>query len=307
MPTENVNQHLSDEDRRDFLKTLGVAGAAATGSVALDDVTLGELRDAVTVESAGEFARRGEAIRNDLTGELDSALLGTELAGVADAMDTLAEVRAAGIPARNESLYAELTGAAWRIDDHLTEVGFYDSAEANLPRFSADHIEAMARQLVHAELLESALSDVGFDGRELTAVVANVVNQADRLALWEPTWVYEAADVEEINPDYVPPLQKRAAAGSLVWIDGLDKHLWQNNVLITDEMLDAAVTDVRAMLGGIYLLSAATKRLGRDDISDAELTALVSGSTAIMIASQTDLQYDVVRITDDMRAPRRGR
>lgn len=306
MPTEHTDQRLSDEERRDFLKVLGVAGAAATGSTALDDVTLSGLRDVVTADSAGEFAQRGRAIRNDLSGELDPSLLSTELSGVAGAIDELAGVRAAGIPGRGESLYAELTDAAWRIDDHLTEVGFYASAEANLPRFTADHIESMAKQLVHAESLGSVLSDVGFDERERTAVVANVVNQADQLSLWEPTWVYEEADVGEVNPEYVSPLQKRAAAGALLWIDGLDKHLWQNSILITDEMLDAGAADIRGMLGGFHLMGAAAERLGRDELPDAELTALVSGSTAIMIAAQTDLQYDLVRITDEMRAPRAG-
>lgn len=306
MTPEHTHTRLSDEERREFLKALGVAGAAATGGAAVDDVTLGELREVVSAEASGELARRGEAIRNDLTGELDAALLGTEMAGVADAIDRLSEVRAVGVPDRGESLYAELTEAAWRVDDHLTEVGFYASAEANLPRFRPDHIEATTRQLVHAEALGAALSDVGFDERERTAVVANVVNQADQLALWEPTWALEAAEVGEVNPEYVAPLHKRAAAGALLWIDGLDKHLRQNEVLMTDRMLDDGLADIRAMLGGFYLLSDAARRLGDGDVSDAELTALVSGSTAMLIASQTDFQNDIVRITDEMRAPRAG-
>ena len=306
MTQERTRTRLSDEERRNFLKVLGVAGAAAAGNAAADDVTLEGLREAVTVESTGELAAMGEAIRSDLTGELDADLLATEMAGVAGSIDRLSDVRAAGVPARDEELYAELTDAAWTVADHLTEVGFYASAEANLPRFTADHVETTTRQLVNAESLGAALSEVGFDGRERTALVANVVTQADRLALWEPTWVFEEAEVGEVNPEHVAPLHRRAAEGALLWIDGLDRHLRQNEVLLTDEMLDDGVADVRAMLGGFYLLSAAAERLGRGEVSDAELTALVSGSTAMMIASQTDLQYDVVRITDEMRAPRAG-
>ncbi|NEU55407.1 hypothetical protein [Halorussus sp. MSC15.2] len=306
MQGEQPYSRISDEERRKFLKVLGVASAAATGGSAIDDVTLGDLRDLVAVESAGEFARRGEAIRNDLSGSLDAELLATEMAGVADAIADLSAVRAAGVPDRGEELYAELTTPAWRIDDHLTEVGFYASAEANLPRFTSEHIERMTKQLVHTASLAETLSEVGFGEHEQTALVANVVSQADRLALWEPTWVLEEAPVEEVNPDYVSPLQKRAASGALLWIDGLDKHLRQNQVLLTDELLDDGIADVRAMLGGFYLLSAAADRLGRGEISDEELTALVSGSTAMLIASQTDLQYDLVRITDEMRAPRTG-
>lgn len=306
MPNRHTHSRLSDEERRDFLKALGVTGAAATGASAVDDVTLSDLREVVTVESSGELARRGEAIRTDLTGELDAELLAGEMAGVADAIERLPEARAAGVPDRGESLYAELTDAAWNVADHLSAVGFYASAEANLPRFTSDHVETTTRQLVHADSLGSVLSEVGFDERERTAMVANAVNRADHLALWEPTWVFERAEVGEVNPEHVAPLHRRAAEGALLWIDGLDKHLRQNEVLLTDRMLDDGVTDVRAMLGGLYLLSAAAERLGRGEISDADLTALVSGSTAMLIASQTDLQYDVVRITDDMRAPRAG-
>lgn len=309
MTTEYTESGLSDDERRDFLKVLGVAGAVATGGTALEEVTLSDLREAVAVESTGEFARRGEAIRNGLTGELNAELLGAEMAGIADAIDRLPEVRAAGIPGRGEELYGELTNAAWRIDEHLSEVGFYASTEANLPRFGPDHIEAMSKQLVQTEALEVALSEVGFGEREQTELVANVVRQSDHLAMWQPTWGYEAVeggDEFEINPEYVPPLHERAAAGALLWIDGLDEHLRQKRVLITDRMLDDGIADVRAMLGGFYLLSDAAERLGRGDVSDAELTALVSGSTAILIAGQTDLQYDLVRITDEMRAPRTG-
>lgn len=306
MTTEHTHSRLSDEERRKFLKTLGVAGAAATAGSSLRDATLSDLRELVTVESTGELARRGEAIRGDLAGELDAAVLASEMGGVADAIDRLSDVRAVGIPDRGESLYAELTNAAWSIDEHLTEVGFYASAEANLPRFRPEHIEAMTKQLVTTESLGAALSEVGFDEHERTAVVANVVNQADRLALWEPTWVYEEAEVGEVNPEHVAPLHERAADGALLWIDGLDKHLRQNEVLITDQMLDDGLADVRAMLGGFYLLSDAAERLANGEVSDAELTALVSGSTAMMIASQTDLQHDLVRVTDDMRAPRTG-
>lgn len=314
MTTEHSNSRLSDDERRDFLKVLGVTGAAVTGGSALEEVTLGDLREAVTVESTGEFTRRGEAIRNGLTGTLDAELLGAEMAGLAGAIERLPEVRAAGIPERGERLYAELTGAAWEIDDHLSEVGFYASTEANLPRFGSEHIEAMTRQLVQTESLEVALSEVGFDAREQTEIVANVVRQSNHLALWQPTWGFEGVEAEgvesegdfEVRPEFVPPLHQRAAAGALLWIDGLDKHLRQKRVLITDQMLDDGIADVRAMLGGFYLLSDAADRLARGDISDAELTALVSGSTAILIAGQTDLQYDLVRITDEMRAPRTG-
>lgn len=307
MADYDITQRVTDEERREFLKVLGVAGAAAVGKHSLDQVTLEDLRGAVDAEADGELAAMGRALRNDLAGSLDGSLLAAELGTVASSIERLPAVRERGFPERGEQLYGALTAPAWAVEEHLAETGFFESAEANLPRFTPEHIRTTVRQLVtHAGTLSAALSDVGFSGREGAALVANVVGRADHLALWEPAWFFEETDVEEVVPAYVPPLQRRAAGGALLWIDGLDRHLWQNEVLVTDRMLDDAVRDVRAMLGGFYLLGAAAEGVAREEISDGELTALVAGSTAIMISSQLDFTYDVVRITDDMRAPREG-
>lgn len=306
MDNQNVTRTVTDEDRREFLKVLGVAGAAAVGKTAVEDVTLSDLREVVAAESSAELAEMGRAIRGDLTAELDASLLASEAAGVAEAIERLPAVREQGFPDRGESLYGELTSGAWAIEEHLTETGFFASAEANLPRFTPEHVEAMVKQLVNAEALSTTLSEVGFSEAEQTALVTNVVGRADELAAWAPTWLLEDAEVEEVNADYVAPLQQRAAGGALLWIDGMDEHLFQNEVLITEEMLDRAVRDVRAMLGGVYLLGSAAEGIADGEISDEELTALVSGSTAITISAQLEFTSDLVRITDDMRAPRQG-
>lgn len=303
MPNETSHQGLSDEERRDFLKVLGIAAGAAVGGKTIEELTLDDVRDAVTVESAGELAERGRAIRTDMSGTPDSGLIETEMAGIAGAIDSLPEVREAGVPEMGASVYAELTDAAWRVDEHLTDVGFYESAEVNLPPFGVDHIQSTTRQLVRTEAVEPVLSEVGFDEQAQFDLVGSVATRVEHLEMWQPTWMLEHDEVEEIQAEWVEPLHRRAAGGALNWIDGLDHFFAQREVLITDEILDAAVADVNKLLGGFYLLSAAAEALARGEIGDAELTALVTGSAGILITGQMDLQYDAVRITEAMRAP----
>lgn len=303
MGYETTDHVLSDEKRRDFLKALGIAGSAALAGTAIEELTMDDLSEAVTVESASELAERGLKIRAGLTGELDSALLTGGMAGVGEAIDRLPDVRAAGIPAMGETLYAELTEQAWQVDRHLTEVSFYESAEIALPAFTADHIEATTKQLIQSEAIRPALSEVGFDEQTQLALLANVLGNAEHLAMWQPTWMLQDERVEEIQAEFVEPLHRRAAAGALNWIDGLDYFLAQREVLITDAMLDAGLEDLQTMLGGFYLLSAAAEGIASGGVSDADLTALVTGGSGILITGQMDLQYDLVRISDEMRAP----
>lgn len=302
MENETSHERLSDEKRRDFLKVLGVAAGATVAGKTVEELTLDDLQDAVTVESADELAERGRAIREDLSGTPDADGIESEMAGVAGAIESLPEVRERGVPEMGASVYGELTDAAWNIDEHLTAVGFWESAEVNLPPFGADHIERTTRQLVTAEAVDPVLSEIGFDEQERFDLLADVATRVDHLEMWQPTWMLEHDAVEDVQAEYVEPLHRRAAGGALLWIDGLDEFFAQRKVLITDEILDAAVADVHRLLGGFYLLSAAAEALARGEISDADLTALVTGSAGILISGQIDLQYDAVRIGEDMRA-----
>lgn len=304
MGYETTQHDLNDEERRNFLKALGLAGSAAVAGTAVSELAMDDLAEAVTVESADELAERGLKIRAGLTGELDSALLAEGMAGVAEAIERLPEARTAGVPAMGETLYAELTEPAWRIDSHLTAVGFYESAEIALPAFSADHIETTTKQLIQSDAIGPVLSEVGFDEDAQLALLATVVDNAEHLTMWQPTWMLMDDRVEEIRAEFVEPLHRRAAAGALNWIDGLDYFLAQRKPLVTDEILDAGLEDLQTMLGGFYLLSAAAEGIASGDVSDADLTALVTGGSGILITGQTDLQYDLVRISEEMRAPR---
>ena len=292
---------VSNENRREFLKALGViAGGAVAGA------TIQDLREEVSTGAADELAEMGEAVRSGLTGTLDAALLSEELAGLEESFELLPELKAMGTPEQDASAYQELTTAAWTINDHLSEVSFFASAEENLPAFTPAHIEETTRQLLHIDALPATLSEIGFTEGEQTALVTNIVNSNEQLSWWMKTPDYPPAEAVDdgVVYEYVAPLHQRAAEGSLLWIDGLDHFLWQNEVLVTDEMIDRGLWDVKSMLGGYYLMGSAARDLATGDITDEQLSALITGSNAIMIIGQEFLRSDVIQITDSMRAPR---
>ncbi|MDL5362466.1 hypothetical protein [Halalkalicoccus sp. NIPERK01] len=297
----NVNRpQVSVEDQDELARNLGI-GATASG----EELTIEGLRGAIDAGTDPGFASMGEAIRDDLTGKLDADLLERELSELATQIGRLSEVREAGIPdgdAQPEVLYRELVAPGWRVYDHLVEAGFFDSVEANLPRFTPEHIEGTAHGLIRAEPLSSALADCGFDEREQTVLVMNVVNNNNRLARWTPT--KDIPEGVEFNVEDVPPLQQRAMGGTLLWVNALDVHLWQKKILITDAILDDGYWDVKAMLGGLYVMTMAAHEIATgESLSDEELAAALSASTAIMITNQEEIVKDMFWITEEMRAP----
>lgn len=288
------------EDHARLAENLGIS-EPSTG----DRLTLDELRRTIDAETDPEFASMGEAIRSDLTAKLDGDLLEEELANLAAQIDRLSEVREAGIPEGDgepEELYRELVEPGWRVYDHLEEVGFFESVEANLPAFTPEHVEHTAHELVQAEPLTAALEECGFDDHEQTVLVMNVVNNNTRLSRWTPT--KEIPDGVEFNTEFVPPLHQRAMGGVLLWVKNMDVHLWQKRILITDEILDDAYWDVKAMLGGLYLMVQAARDIATDgSLTDAQLTAALTAGAAIMITNQEEIVKDVFWITEEMRSP----
>ena len=288
------------EDHARLAENLGIS-EPSTG----DRLTLDELRRTIDAETDPEFASMGEAIRSDLTARLDGDLLEEELANLAAQIDRLSEVREAGIPEGDgepEELYRELVEPGWRVYDHLEEVGFFESVEANLPAFTPEHVEHTAHELVQAEPLTEALDECGFDDHEQTVLVMNVVNNNTRLSRWTPT--REIPDGVEFNTEFVPPLHQRAMGGVLLWVKNLDVHLWQKRILITDEILDDGYWDVKAMLGGLYLMVQAARDIATDgSLTDAQLTAALTAGAAIMITNQEEIVKDMFWITEEMRAP----
>lgn len=299
-----TDAHITTEGQRQLARTLGVDRVDEG-----DQLTLERLRESVDGEADPEFASMGEAIRSDLTGKLDTELLETELENLSAQLDRLPEVREQGIPdgeTEPEVLYRELVEPGWRVYDHLVEVDFFESLEANLPQFSPEHIEETAHELIGSDALVDELESLGFDERERLALVMDVVNNNSRLARWVPA--KDIPEGVEFDVEHVPPLHQRAAGGILLWINALDVHLWQKRILITDEILDDGYWDIKAMLGGFALLTKAALEVAEDDeLSDAQLTAAITASAAIMIVNQEEICKHMFWITEEMRAPPKAR
>lgn len=297
---------MTAEDRRELATTLGVSE-----DTSIESLTVSEIREEMDAETDPAFASMGESIRSDLTGKLDADLLSAELSNTMKQINRLPEVRKEGIPdgrQEPEKLYRELIEPSWRIYDHLVDIGFFESIETNLPRFTPEHIEHTANELIQTEPLTTALTECGFDEHEKTVLMMNVVNNNTRLARWVPT--KEIPKGVEFNVNHVAPLHQRAAGGALLWIDALDVHLWQKRVLITDDILDDGHWHIKAMLGGLYLMTAAAREIatGEDSsLTDAQLTAALTASAAMMIVNQEEIRNDMFWITEEMRAPSKTR
>ncbi|MBP1986485.1 hypothetical protein [Halolamina salifodinae] len=294
---------VSPDNRERFQDALGLS----TRSPA--EPTIDSLRPSDDMP-AEELAERGKAIRDDLSGSLDADLIEELLAELADEIRRVPELREIGCPERGHTPYQDLITAGWELVDHLSAVGFFQSAEENLPAFTDDHIEATTEQLFRMDSLTGILSDLGLPEHEQLALVTNIVNASEQLSWWERTSDYP--DISELGRDdyddgivqeYSPPLHHRAMEGSLLWIDGLDWHLWQKEVLITQEMIEKGVWDVKSMLAGVYLLGDTARRLADGEITDENLTTMTTASTAMMVIGQEFLVDDVAWIDDSDRAP----
>ena len=305
MINENMG-HVTSEEQRQMAKTLGIGDLSGD-----EELTLSEIKSALEDESEPKFDSIGKAIRADIEGQLDDELLAEELANLGTQIGRLREVRDAGIPngeREPERLYRELIEPGWRIYDHLTDVGFFESVDVNIPRFTPEHIKSTAHGIVQADPLADELTDIGYDDEEQTALVMNVTNNDMRLSRWVPT-----ADIPnevEFEVEHVPPLHQRASGGALLWIRTMDVHLWQKQVLITDRILDDAYWDIKAMLAGLYLMTRAALEIAdseQDSLTNSQLTAALTGGAAIMIINQEDLCRDAYYITEDMRASSEAR
>lgn len=303
-PHERYSYGVVDEaNRRRFEQALGLPTTETVSRPSLTDIQAG-VRD----EEIDEFAEMGRAVAGGLDEPLDAGLLATELSEFKAAFERIPELREIGVPEYGETPYQDLTTAAWRINDHLVETGFFESAEEHLPAFTEDHIETTARGVLEMESLPGMLSELGFSEDEQFALVSNIVTAREQLAWWQPTENYPPVESEDdfdegVAYETVAPLHHRAMEGSLLWIDGLDWWIWQHEVLMTQEMIDDAVWDVKSMLGGAYLLGDAARRLAEGTISDEDLTTLVTASTAMMIVGQEFLAEDIAWIDDEMRKP----
>ena len=271
--------------------------------------SLEALRAEIGTVPTGNLAAMGQAIREDLSEPLDGEFIADTLAEIAEQFDRFEELRQMGAPSYGETPYMEMTEAAWELNEHLAETGFFACVEQHLPSFTPEHIETTTKQLLQIASLTETLSALGFPEDEQIALVTNIVNSSSRLSWWGKSDEYPTAESYDERDDkpvegMVSPLQERAMTGSLLWMRGLDWRLWQYQILLTDDIIEKGVWDVKSMLAGVYLMGDAARGLADGTISDENLTTLLSASTAIMLIGQELIAEDVARIKDEHRKPR---
>lgn len=296
-------EQLSDEERRDFLKALGVSGAVAAGSV-----TISHVQDAVDTTRSETLAPVGQAIQDDLQGNLDTKLLAehqTQHAKTASALPTVLEK---GFPeGEPRDDFEQVANAATPIYDHLGEVGFFESTMQHIPELSPEYLENSVKTVLNTGALTDILGDIGFDNTAMLNVVGTVVNDRHELSqeLWHATDQLPREDIRA--GEFVPPMTKQAAGGVLLWLEDLDTHLVKKQVLLTEDILKDITWDAHAMAAGFHLMTESARRIGTEagDLSEDELAALLTTGFAIQTIAQNLLPVDGYWISEPMRGERR--
>lgn len=296
------HEKIDNEDRREFLKALGLAGAVSAGGL-----TISEVREQVGGGTAEEFASIGQAIQSDLTGTLDAEFLATNQAALAERANELSVVAERGVPESNSHAeFAAVAEAGRPIYDHLAETGFFGSTTAHLPEFTPASLTQSAEAFLGSEVLADPLEELGFSEEIAVDLLVPMVNRADELSHYH--WVATdkiPRDQIEFGEE-IPAMTRAAAGGVLLWLGDLDNHLWQKRVILTDGIVADALWDVQAMAAGFHLMAEGAKAIGAEssELSDGELGALLSTSFAVQAIGQALLPPDAYWITEEMRAPR---
>lgn len=300
MPYEHTHHDVTDEDRREFLKVLGVTGTAVAGGV-----TLSEVRDELSAGAAEELAPIGDAIKTDLTGALDAGYLASHQATFSDAVSALPAAVEGGVPeAEPRDEFGTIAEAGWPIYDHLAEAGFFASTTEHLPTFTPESLTESAQAFVGSEALAEPLEELGISERVGVDLVIPTVNQAEQLSHFH--WIAsEGIPQDHEIREILPPITERAAGGVLLWLQNIDAHLYQNQLLITEEMLQNGAWDVQGMTAGFHLMTEGAKAIAEESgrFSNDELGALFTTSIALQEIAQRMLPADLFWITDEMRDP----
>ena len=301
MVLPNKRQYVDDDERREFLKALGVAGAVAAGGTGLTEV-----RDAMSANASAEIAAVGESISADLTGQIDAELIASQQSAVATAANELSAVPERGLPTdgpRHE--FAAVEEAGRPIYDHLVEVGFFESTTEHLPAFEPTFLQSAVGAFVESEALSEPLAGMGFDDGAGVDLLTEVVANAEELSEhhWIATDEIPRAEIE--FGEFIPTMTRGAAGGALLWLKDLDHHLFTHEVLLTDEIVADATWHGQSMAAGFQLMAEGAKALGDGSVSGRDLTALLSTGFAVQAIAQGLLPQDAYWISEEMRAERR--
>ena len=294
---------LTDEERRDFLKALGVGGAVAASSA-----TLTHVQDAVTATDSKMLAPVGQAIQEDLTADIDATLLAEQQSAHVEAASALPAVLERGLPEKElRTDFAQVAEAGRPIYDHLGQIGFFESTMQHLPELSPEYLANSVKTVLNTGVLSTALADIGFDDTAMLDLVGTVVNGRHQLSqqLWHAT---DQLPREAIRAgEFVPPMTKQAAGGVQLWLADIDAHLVKKRQLLTKEILRDITWDAHAMAAGFQLMTEAATRIGEGtgELSEDELAALLTTGFATQTIAQNLLPLDGYWITEEMRGARR--
>lgn len=293
-------QYVSDEDRRAFLKALGVAGTVAAGGATLDEV-----QSAMTTGAADELAPIGQAIAADLEGALDGTLLGArqeEIAAATAELPRVAEQEFSGIAGEPTTEFAAVAEAGRPVYDHLAAVGFFESTTEQLPRLNPEFLDSVVGTFAGSEALTGILDTFGFAGTTGVDLLAEIVANAEELRDYHWVATDELPREKFEFGEHIPPMTMGAAGGSLLWLEDLDYQLWRQSVLVTDEIVQQAIWHGQSMAAGFYLMTEGAKAIAEGSaLTDEELGALLSTGFAVQAIGQGLLPQDVYWITDEMR------
>lgn len=299
--TKRERRHVPEEDRRRFLKVLGLGSAVAMGSATLDDVT-----QAVSETTPEELAPIGQEIQADLSESLDATLL-------ADHQDTFIESASLlesgmyKIPEEGPSdEFMTVADAGQPIVDHLADVGFFESTTQQIPSLTPSYLETAAKTFVGSEALTAPLDDIGLVDGEGVDLVATVIANAEGLSTYHWVATDEIPRQQLERGEFIPSMTRAASEGVLLWLADLDKHLWQKKPLVTDDILAEATWHARSMAAGFQLMTEGARVVADEtgSLSDGELAALLTTGFAIQAISSALLPKDVYWITEEKRAPR---
>lgn len=302
MGYEHTRRTVTDEDRREFLKVLGVTGAAAAGGV-----TLSGVHEEMSASATEELAPIGEAIAGDLAGELEASLISGQQSAIAEATAALPAVLERGFPEEGpREEFTAVAEAGRPLYNHLETAGFFESTTEHLPAFEPSYLTSAINVVAGSETLTTTFDEFEFVAGEQIDVLAAIVGNASELDdHWVATDQIPRAELE--YGEYVPPMMKSAAGGVLLWLEDLDLHLWNQEVLLTEEIITDAVWYGQAMAAGFQLMAEGAKAIAAEDaaLSNEELGGVLSTGFAVQAISQELLPTDVYWITDEMRGDRR--
>ena len=303
MPQHGHEEYITNKERREFLKALGVAGAVTAGGTGLQEV-----REAMAASSSEELASIGQAIQADLTGTMDAQFITDQQAVLAAAVSDLPVAVERGLPVDEpHHAFSAVEEAGRPIYDHLGEAGFFESTTKHLPAFNPSYLESAIEAFVSSEVLAEPLADLGLTGSTGVNLLAEVIANAEELSDYH--WVAtDEIPREQIEfGEYIPPMTQGAAGGALLWLKDLDHHLWTHQVVLTQDILSDAGWHGQSMAAGFQLMAEGAKAIASDDAAyaDSDLAALLSTGFAVQAISQGLLPQDVYWITEEMRGERR--